>query len=56
MEVSEVNDDKTDNRFFKQFLRSVEKHADEYIVWFEFLPSLYLIEKMPLRQLLILLV
>ena len=26
--------DKTDNRFFKQFLRSVEKHADEYIVVF----------------------
>ncbi len=26
--------DKTDNRFFKQFLRAVEKHADEYIVVF----------------------
>lgn len=26
--------DKTDNRFFKQFLRSVEKHANEYIVVF----------------------
>ena len=26
--------DKTDNRFFKQFLSSVEKHADEYIVVF----------------------
>lgn len=26
--------DRTDNRFFKQFLRAVEKHADEYIVVF----------------------
>ena len=26
--------DKTDNRFFKQFLRAVEKHAAEYIVVF----------------------
>lgn len=26
--------DKTDNRYFKQFLRAVEKHADEYITVF----------------------
>lgn len=26
--------DRTDNRFFKQFLRAVEKHADEFIVVF----------------------
>lgn len=26
--------DRTDNRFFKHFLRAVEKHADEYIVVF----------------------